>query len=126
MVLARRGQGAIVACLIAPFGLAFLAAAMGRYPYGSEARLMQFAAPGICLLAGQGAAAAVEVDRQPTRSRGVIWVGLSGLVACGIVPQVVSFLHPYRMLYDHQERQFALFLGSTGTEQVFFRHPAAR
>jgi hypothetical protein len=107
IVLARRGQGAIVGCVIGPFGLAFLAAALGRYPYGSEARLMQFAAPGICLLAGQGAAAAMELIASLRVRRGVIWLGLSGLVACGIGPQVLSFLHPYRMLYDHQEREFA-------------------
>ena len=111
-VLTRRGQGAIVVCLIAPFGLAFLAAALGRYPYGSEARLMQFAAPSICLLAGQGAAAAVESIASLRVRRSVIWLGLSGLVGCGIGSQVVSFLYPYRMLYDHQERQFALILGS--------------
>jgi hypothetical protein len=107
IVLARRGQGAIALCLIAPFGLAFLAAAIGRYPYGTEARLMQFVAPAICLLVGQGAAAALDLISSPRVRRGVFRAGLIGLVACGIVPQVVSFLHPYRMLYDHQQRQFA-------------------
>ncbi len=107
IVLARRGQVAIVGCVIGPFGLALLAAALGRYPYGGEARLMQFAAPGICLLAGQGAAAAVDLVASPRIRRGVIRLVLSGLVACGIAPQVSSFLHPYRMLYDHQEREFA-------------------
>ena len=62
IVLVRRGDGAIAACLTAPFGLALLAAALHRYPYGSEARLMQFAAPSICLLAGLGAATAIESD----------------------------------------------------------------
>ena len=38
-------------------------------------------------------------------------MGLSGLVACGIGAQVVSFLHPYRMLYDHQEREFGALSG---------------
>jgi hypothetical protein len=107
VVLARRGKGVIVACLIAPFVLALLGAVLGRYPYGSEARLMQFAAPGICLLAAQGAAAAVESIVSVRIRRGAIWVALSGLVACGIGPQIVSFMHPYRMLYDQQEREFA-------------------
>jgi hypothetical protein len=107
VALTRRGQGAIVVCLIAPFGLAFFAAALGRYPYGSEARLMQFAAPSICLLAGKGAAAVVESITSVRIRRGVIWVALSSLVACGIGSQVVSFLYPYRMMYDHQEREFA-------------------
>jgi hypothetical protein len=34
-------------------------------------------------------------------------MGLVGLVAFGIAPQILSFLYPYRMLYDHQERKFA-------------------
>jgi hypothetical protein len=107
IVLARRGQVAIVGCVICPLGLALLAAALGRYPYGGEARLMQFAAPGICLLAGQGAAAAVESISSLRVRRGVVWAGLTGLVACGVGTQVVSFMYPYRMLYDHQEREFA-------------------
>jgi hypothetical protein len=108
-VLTRRGQGAVVACLTAPFGLAFLAAAIGRYPYGGEARLMQFAAPSICLLAGQGAAATLcSIPRARARARRVVLgAGLLGLIVCGTVPQIVSFKHPYRMLYDHQEREFA-------------------
>ena len=58
--MVRRGHGAMLACLTVPFGLAFLAAAVGRYPYGTEARLMQFAAPSICLLSGLGAAVAID------------------------------------------------------------------
>ena len=46
----------MVSCLLAPFALALVAASLKRYPYGSEARLMQFAAPSICLLSGLGAA----------------------------------------------------------------------
>jgi hypothetical protein len=107
MVLVRRGQGAIVACLIAPFSLAFVAAALGRYPYGSEARLMQFAAPAICLLIGQAAAAAGRITVNSRVREGLLQAALGGLVVCGILPQVVSFLYPYRMLYDHQQREFA-------------------
>ena len=52
----RRGHGTMVTCLLAPFALAFVAASLQRYPYGFEARLMQFVAPSICLLSGQGLA----------------------------------------------------------------------
>jgi hypothetical protein len=107
VVLTRRRDRAILACLVGPFGCAFLAAALHRYPYGTEARLMQFAAPGICILAGLGAAAGVEWIRGPRLRRAVIATGLGGLVACGVVPQVVSSTHPYRMIYDHQQREFA-------------------
>ncbi len=107
VALWRRGQGAMVTCLLAPFALALLAAALQRYPYGSEARLMQFVAPSICLLSGQGAAIALGWVRPPAPRRKVLVAAMVGLVVCGIVPQVVSSLLPYRMLYDHQSREFA-------------------
>jgi hypothetical protein len=107
VVMVRRRDRSIVACLISPSGLAFLAAALHRYPYGTEARLMQFMAPSICILAGLGAAAAVERIRRPRPRRAVLATGLAGLVVCGVVPQVVSSMHPYRMIYDHQQREFA-------------------
>jgi hypothetical protein len=107
VVLARRGQGAMLAGLLAPFVLCLLAAALHLYPYGSEARLMQFVAPSICLLSGQGAAMALAWFRPLKIRRRLLGVGMLGLVACGIVPQVVSSLVPYRMLYDHQSREFA-------------------
>jgi len=105
--MTRRGQGAIVTCLFAPFALALLAASLQRYPYGSEARLMQFAAPSICLLSGQGAAIVLSWVRPPALRRKLLLVGMVCLVVCGIVPQVVSSVLPYRMLYDHQSREFA-------------------
>jgi len=105
--MTRRGQGAMVTCLLAPFALALLAASLHRYPYGSEARLMQFVAPSICLLSGQGAAIVLGWVRPPASRRKVLVVAMAGLVVCGIAPQVVSSLLPYRMLYDHQTREFA-------------------
>jgi len=105
--MTRRGHGAMVTCLLAPFALAFLAASLHRYPYGSEARLMQFVAPSICLLSGQGAAIVLGWVRPPTLRRKLLMVAMLCLVVCGIVPQVVSSLVPYRMLYDHQTREFA-------------------
>jgi hypothetical protein len=107
VVMVRRGHGAMLACLTVPFGLAFLAAAVGRYPYGTEARLMQFAAPSICLLSGLGAAAAIDGIRKARLRRAGLGAALAGLVVCGVVPQVVSTTHPYRMVYDHQEREFS-------------------
>jgi hypothetical protein len=107
VVLTRRGRGAMVVCLLAPFVLCLLAAFLHRYPYGSEARLMQFVAPSICLLSGLGAALVLAWFRPPELRQWLLWAGMLGLVSCGIVPQVVSSLFPYRMLYDHQSREFA-------------------
>jgi hypothetical protein len=107
VVLAKRGEAAVVSCLLAPFGLAFLASAFHLYPYGTEARLMQFAAPSICLLAGQGTAWAIERVALPRRRQSLIVAALALLLVYGIVPQVISYVYPYRMLYDRQARDFA-------------------
>jgi hypothetical protein len=106
-VMIRGGQKTIVACLLAPLGLGLLAAALRLYPYGSEARLMQYAAPAICLLAGRGGAVALGCVPK-VELRGKLLAGcMVGLVLCGAVPQVVSWVIPYRMSYDHEARQFA-------------------
>ncbi|MGC8644015.1 MAG: hypothetical protein ACP5XB_29500, partial [Isosphaeraceae bacterium] len=105
--MCRRGDRSILACLTAPLGLALVAASLHVYPYGSEARLMQFAAPSICLLSGLGGTSVVARIQRP-RPRGMILgVLFVCLVAAGVAPQVVSSLKPYRMLYDHQVREFA-------------------
>jgi len=87
--------------------LAFIAAGLRLYPYGSEARLMQYAAPSICLLCGLGAVTALERLSNLRIRRNLLKLAVLGLVVCGIVPQVVSSRFPYRMVYDHQSREFA-------------------
>ncbi|HKM54338.1 MAG TPA: glycosyltransferase family 39 protein [Isosphaeraceae bacterium] len=106
-VLARRGHGSVLACLLWPFALAFIAAGLRLYPYGSEARLMQYAAPSICLLCGLGAVTTLECLGNLRLRRNLLRLAVLGLVVCGIVPQVVSSRFPYRMVYDHQSREFA-------------------
>ena len=68
---------------------------------------MQFVAPSICLLSGMGAALLLDWIRPPTLRRKLLLISLIGLVGCAIAPQVVSSRFPYRMLYDHQARQFS-------------------
>src|SRR5207302_6952017 len=53
--LARRHRDLLL-LFLAPFLLTFLAAVLGKYPYGGSARVGQHLAPCICLLAGTGAA----------------------------------------------------------------------
>lgn len=106
-ILTRQGKGRLVVCLVAPFGLTLAASVVHRYPFGTEARLMQFAVPAICLLSGVGAGAVIEKIRSKGRRRRVLALALMGLIACGIVPQIVSSTIPYRMLHDKEEREFA-------------------
>ena len=49
----RRGRGQFVWVLLAPVGLALVAALLHKYPYGGS-RLEVFAAPAVCLLTAEG------------------------------------------------------------------------
>lgn len=53
--LARRGYGEFLVVILAPVGLALVAALLHKYPFGGS-RLEAFAAPCLCLLVAEGAA----------------------------------------------------------------------
>ena len=85
---------------------------MKRYPYGgvahgSPARVMQYLAPSICLLAGLGCATVLGYFRGPRLRR---W-GLPGvllvLVAIGVLPLVAEARHPFRAIHAQRAREFA-------------------
>ncbi len=107
VAMVRRGRGAMVVALAAPLGLNLLAAAIRRYPFGPEARLAQYAAPAICILAGAGIGAILEAVGRPRLRRSLIVAGLAGAVACAAVPQIDSWRRPYRMPHDREAREFA-------------------
>ena len=93
--------------LVAPFALTLAASAAHRYPYGGEARTMQFVAPGVCLLAGLGGAAVLAlVPRRATR-RGLAMVSSALLAAFGTFETSKSVVRPYRSAYDERVRAFA-------------------
>ncbi len=50
----RSGSKAVLALLLLPLVLNFMAALVHRYPFGASCRLAQFLAPSVCLLAGLG------------------------------------------------------------------------
>jgi 4-amino-4-deoxy-L-arabinose transferase-like glycosyltransferase len=112
-VLWYRHRRAIVLVCLAPFGLAMLAAAIRRYPYGgpvahgSPARVMQYVAPGICLLAGTGAAVLLMLCRDPRHRSRIIWAALISLALVGIIPVAADAFHPYRALHAQRAREFA-------------------
>ena len=112
-VLWRGGRRAILACLLAPLGLAMLAAALRLYPYGgpaphgSSARIMQYVAPAFCLLIGLGVSRMLDwIPSIVARAR-LFRFGCVGLVLVGIVPLVDSFHHPYRAYHAEAARNFA-------------------
>jgi hypothetical protein len=108
----RRGRAPVLAVCLMPFGLGLVAAALRRYPYGGAAhggstRFMQYLAPSICLLAGLGAATALQRLPGRRRRRRLLRVGLVGLAAVGVVPLLQDLAHPYRSAQARQSRRFA-------------------
>jgi hypothetical protein len=111
-LLWRRRTRTLLALCIVPFALALIAACLKRYPYGgvthgSPARIMQFLAPAICLLAGLGAAALLDRIAFPARRSRAIRIGLAALVFIGAGPLAVESIHPYRSIQAERARAFA-------------------
>ena len=112
IVLIRRRRWAVLALLVAPFGLNLAAAAVHAYPYGQSARIMQYAAPATCLLAGLGAATLISLPRSPRR-RGRLAIGLLGLLGgVGAILMVGQIVSPGRSTCDQRTREFARWFWS--------------
>ncbi len=107
VVLWRRGHRTILLLLATPMGLAMAAAALKVYPYGGQARIMQYLAPAICLMAGLGLSALLGWLPRPTGRAVAIRVAALTLAAVGVGSMADEFRHPYRAIYDHQAREFA-------------------
>ncbi len=112
-VLWRQGPRVTVLICLAPFGIALAAAAIGRYPYGgpvphgSPARVVQYMAPSICLLAGVGATALLTCFRDPRFRFRALRIAVVSLAAIGIIPLAADAFHPYRALHAQRAREFA-------------------
>jgi hypothetical protein len=103
----RRGRRGAVVLLLVPFALALGAAVLRRYPYGVEARQMQFLAPAICLLAGLGAAWLLHVIPWPGVRSGLASLAPFVLTGFALTALACDIRQPYRFPYDHQTREFA-------------------
>ncbi len=107
LALIRGKRYALAAMLALPFALNLLAAGLGRYPYGGEARIAQHLAPAVCLLAGLGAGRLVGLvrsDRRAVRLR-VLAVGVLLVIGAGNLLQAVT--SPYHMISAARDREFA-------------------
>jgi hypothetical protein len=93
----RSGRRPLLVLCVAPFGLALVAAFLHRYPYGSSARLAQYLAPGVCLLAGTGAAAVIArlCPSASQRQRCGVLVCAALLLSCA-VGLVLNCVRPYK------------------------------
>jgi hypothetical protein len=92
----RRGRRDLVILLLSPLLPAMVAAALRKYPYGSSARVMLFAAPSFCLLAGAGLMA---VFRRfvPVRLRGrAVRIAVAVLTIWALGGLTSNILWPYK------------------------------
>ncbi len=106
-VLVQKRQGTLILLLLAPAALNFIAAAMHRYPYGGHVRLAMHLAPVVCLLAGVGAAAALERAVRARPRQTPTMVALCLLAALGMGSMVRDIARPARSENDQRARGFA-------------------
>ncbi|CAN5877431.1 hypothetical protein BH23PLA1_BH23PLA1_25550 [soil metagenome] len=105
--LGRRGSWTVLAMLLLPFGMGLVAAFLGRYPYGGAARIMQYLAPSICLLAGLGASALLSrIGSEPKRHR--VSIGIVAVLALlGVGQFAKALVAPYHIESSARAREFA-------------------
>jgi hypothetical protein len=89
--------------ITAIFALALVAATLKRYPYGGHPRLMQYAAPLICLCMGAGIARLLEAMRHDRLRRWTFHATLIGFALLGAGQIARDLVHPYR---DEHERVY--------------------
>jgi hypothetical protein len=114
----RCGRKTVVTLVLAPFGLALFAAVLRRYPYGGEARQMQFVAPAICLLAGLGAGLVLERIRRPKLRVIALAISVVALLIDPIVALARDAARPYRFAQDHEAREMARQFWPSASKQA--------
>jgi len=116
--LQRSGRKPVMTLVLAPFGLALIAATLRRYPYGGEARQMQFVAPAICLLAGLGAGLILERIRWPRLRGHIVAIAVMALMIDPILALARDSAHPYRYNQDQEAREMARRFWPTASSQA--------
>ena len=108
--LLRRRQWLLLALLLTPLGLNFVAAALHRFPYGEFMRFALYSALTFCVLSGLGVVAVLQwfarrrPQPQPLRATWAVLV-LLVLVAAGSI--VRDLTHPYKSGLTLRSRDFA-------------------
>jgi hypothetical protein len=107
----------LLALLLVPFALTLAAAALHRYPYGGSARIVQYLAPAICLLAGTGVVAVLRQLRPAARRRFIVAV-FALLTAGGVAGIAHDLYKPYKTEGDEAVRRVLReVLASAGPEE---------
>lgn len=106
VTLVRCKEHTIAALVLAPLVLAFVAAALRRYPYGGP-RAMQYYAPLACLMAGFGATCLIGwIGREDVRRR-AFGITVTALLVVGMATLARDMSHPFKELEDLDYRGFA-------------------
>ena len=101
----RKARRPLLLLLLGPLVAAFVAAAMGRYPYGVSARVSLYMAPAFCLLAAEGVM--VLLKRQGRAQRGPLRLAAI-LAMVPIVAACADIARPsYRESEDYDFRALA-------------------
>ena len=101
----RRGDRKLLGFLLAPLVVAFLAACLQKYPYGTTARTMLYMAPAFCLLMGVGLMKALKICLPKRRvSAGMVSAACFFFIIL-FAGAVRDILRPYKELQDYHLRQ---------------------
>ncbi len=118
LVIWKQRRTTLLLMLLLPFGLGLIAAALGRYPYGGEARIMQYLAPSICLLTGLGAAALLSRIGELERRRRVSYLTLMVLALIGLGQFSKAIVAPYHIESSARAREFARWFWTEQTREA--------
>jgi hypothetical protein len=88
------------------------AAALGQYPYGGSARIMQYTVPSICMLAGLGASLLLVRLQAPPWGRRSAYGCAALLAMLGSYFLGNDLVRPYRVYEDFASRRFARWFWS--------------
>ncbi len=112
VTLLRTRRFEFLALLLVPIVLAFVAAAMKRYPFGAPSRCQLYLAPMFCIMAGIGSSALVGRLGPGAREKVPAYF-LTALALIGTSTMVREVLHPAKTRTDIIVRDFSrLFWGA--------------
>jgi hypothetical protein len=114
----RDGRRSLLSLCLLPLGLNLIAAWLHLYPYGTSARVMQHAAPAICILAGAGIATLIAFKAR-TAAAHKRWSALAFgvLLLIGVAGTGRDILKPHKTESDYKVRDLARrILAETGPD----------
>jgi 4-amino-4-deoxy-L-arabinose transferase-like glycosyltransferase len=116
IVLVRRRDRTLAVLVLGPLALAFVGAALKRYPYGG-ARLSQWYGALACLAIGLGLATVLASFARPEARRRAFHIAVAVLMVIGAVTLVRDVTKPYKRLVDFEHRGFVRWFWKENCEE---------